>query len=137
LRGRSAPGAAPLPGRCVAGCGSRSTGGRRLESSWSNGRPAYRCRHGCTSATRPNPTRAQNAYIREDRITPHLAALAILFASHEYVPGRPGQVSQITSPARAAALIDHLRSSGRTLTYGSQNRTLRTDTEDAATVAVG
>ena len=29
--------------------------GRRLESSWSNGRPAYRCRHGYTSATSPQP----------------------------------------------------------------------------------
>jgi site-specific DNA recombinase len=28
---------------------------RRLESAWSNGRPAYRCRHGYTSATRPTP----------------------------------------------------------------------------------
>jgi hypothetical protein len=25
--------------------------GRRLESAWSNGKPAYRCRHGYTSAT--------------------------------------------------------------------------------------
>ena len=28
--------------------------GRRLESAWSNGRPAYRCRHGHTSATCPD-----------------------------------------------------------------------------------
>src|SRR6266516_3826810 len=35
-------------------CGSC---GRRLESSWSNGRPAYRCRHGHTSAARPGPAR--------------------------------------------------------------------------------
>ena len=31
--------------------------GRRLESAWSNGKPAYRCRHGYTSATRPEPGR--------------------------------------------------------------------------------
>ena len=31
--------------------------GRRLESAWSNGRPAYRCRHGHASATRPEPGR--------------------------------------------------------------------------------
>jgi len=30
-----------------------------------------------------------------------------------------------------------LRSSGRTLTYDPQNRTLQADTEDAVTVAVG
>jgi hypothetical protein len=78
-----------------------------------------------------------NVYVREDQIGPHLAALAILLAGQEYVPGHPSQASQITSPAQAAALIDHLRSSGRTLTYDPQNRTLRADTDDAATVAVG
>src|SRR5216683_7310839 len=31
--------------------------GRRLESAWSNGKPAYRCRHGYTSATSPDPRR--------------------------------------------------------------------------------
>jgi site-specific DNA recombinase len=29
--------------------------GRRLESAWSNGKPAYRCRHGHTSAASPDP----------------------------------------------------------------------------------
>ena len=50
----------------------------RLESAWSNGKPAYRCRHGYTSATRPDRRRPKNTYIREDRILPHLAAIAIL-----------------------------------------------------------
>jgi hypothetical protein len=40
--------------------------------------PAYRCRHGYTSATRQDPARPDNTYICEDRILPHLAALAIL-----------------------------------------------------------
>jgi len=52
-------------------------------------------------------------------------------------PGHPGRASQITGPAQAAVLIDHLRSSGRTLTYHPQHRTLRADAEDAMTVAVG
>ena len=34
--------------------------GRRLESAWSNGKPAYRCRHGYASATRPGPGRPNN-----------------------------------------------------------------------------
>ena len=38
--------------------------GRRLESAWSNGKPAYRCRHGHTTATRPEPGRPKNTYIR-------------------------------------------------------------------------
>jgi len=54
---------------------------RRLESAWSNGRPAYQCRHAYTSATRSDSTRAKNTYIREDQILPHLAALAILLAT--------------------------------------------------------
>jgi site-specific DNA recombinase len=118
----------------LAGLICCGTCGRRLESSWSNGRPAYRCRHGYTSATLPDPTRVKNVYIREDQITPHLAALAILLASHEHAPGL---ASQVTGPARAAELIDHLRSTGRTLTYDPQLRTLRADTEDSVAVTVG
>jgi hypothetical protein len=38
----------------LAGLIRCGTCGRRLESSWSNGHPAYRCRHGYTSATRPD-----------------------------------------------------------------------------------
>ena len=49
--------------------------GRRMESAWSNGKPAYRCRHGHTTASRRCPGRLKNAYIREDRILPHLPAL--------------------------------------------------------------
>ena len=44
--------------------------GRRLESAWSNGKPAYRCRHGYTSAARPEPGRPKNTYVREDQILP-------------------------------------------------------------------
>jgi hypothetical protein len=37
--------------------------GRRLESAWSNGKPAYQCRHGHTSATSPDPRRPKNTYV--------------------------------------------------------------------------
>jgi hypothetical protein len=49
-----------------------------MESAWSNGKPAYRCRHGHTTASTPDPGRPKNAYIREDRILPHLPALHLL-----------------------------------------------------------
>jgi site-specific DNA recombinase len=49
--------------------------GRRMESAWSNGKPAYRCRHGHTTASKPGPDRVKNAYLREDRILPHLPVL--------------------------------------------------------------
>jgi len=66
--------------------------GRRPESAWSNGKPAYRCRHGHTSATRARPGRPGNTYVREDHILPHLAVIAMLLA------GPPA-----TLPARTAA----------------------------------
>ena len=46
-----------------------------MESAWSNGKPAYRCRHGHTTAVKPDPGRPKNANVREDRILPHLPAL--------------------------------------------------------------
>jgi site-specific DNA recombinase len=42
--------------------------GRRLESSWSHGRPAYRCQHGHSSAQPRGPDRLQNVYVREDTV---------------------------------------------------------------------
>ena len=122
----------------LAGLICCATCGRRLESAWSNGRPAYRCRHGYTSATQPDPTRAKNTYVREDQITPHLAALAVLLDGQEHIhTHHDHQPGQVTAPARAAELIDDLRSTGRTLTYDPRCRTLRTDTEDAIAVTIG
>jgi site-specific DNA recombinase len=89
--------------------------GRRLESTWSNGKPAYRCRHGYTSATRREPGRPKNTYIREDQILPHLAAIAILLAGSSQAKGTG--TAQVTIPAETAALIDQLRASQVVLTY--------------------
>jgi hypothetical protein len=55
--------------------------GRRMESAWSNGKPAYRCRHGHTSAMAPDPARPKNTYIREDKLLPHLPALHLLLTT--------------------------------------------------------
>jgi hypothetical protein len=52
--------------------------GRRMESAWSNGKAAYRCRHGHTTAAMPDPGRPKNAYVREDRILPQLPAVYLL-----------------------------------------------------------
>ena len=109
--------------------------GRRLESAWSNGRPAYRCRHGHPSAARPDPGRPKNTYVREDQILPHLAALAILLASGGQ-PGGNGTV-QVTAPAETAGLIDWLRTSGAVLTYDPETRTIRTSGSDPVAVTAG
>jgi len=112
--------------------------GRRLESAWSNGKPAYRCRHGYTSATRPNPGRPRNLYIREDTIMPRLAALAILHAGGASQPaGRNGSQAVITAPDHAAGLIDHLQATGVSLIYDPATHALRTDTQDAIPISVG
>ncbi len=110
--------------------------GRRLESAWSNHRPAYRCRHGYTSATRPDCARPKNTYVREDQILPHPAALAILHADQGQAAARTGIVG-VTAPDRTAELIDHLRAAGVTLIYDPGKRTLRTDTDDSIAVTIG
>ena len=46
------------------------------------------------------------------------------------------RATQVTSPAQAAQLIDHLRAGRVTLTYDPGTRTLSTDTEDAVAVTV-
>jgi hypothetical protein len=106
--------------------------GRRLESAWSNGKPAYRCRHGYTSAAVPDTTRPKNTYVREDQIMPHLAALAIL-------AGKPacGSRARLTGPAGTAALIDQLRADRTVLTYDPASRTLSAGGHDAPSVAIG
>jgi len=112
--------------------------GRRLESAWSNGKPAYRCRHGYTSATRPGPGRPKNTYVREDQILPRLAALAILQSEGSHPPrGRKPASAQVTAPAQAAELIDGLRAADVTLIYDLATRALRTDTRNSLAVTVG
>jgi site-specific DNA recombinase len=112
--------------------------GRRLESAWSNSKPAYRCRHGHTSATRPEPGRPPNTYVREDQIMPHLAAIAILLADPARKAARGNRgLAQLTGPDGTAALIDQLRAGGVLLTYDPDDRTLRTGGRDALSVAIG
>jgi hypothetical protein len=73
------------------------TCGRRMESSWSNGKAAYRCRHGHTSAAVPDPGHPKNAYIREDRALPHLPALHLLLTRAEPLRAGGGPAAALTS----------------------------------------
>jgi site-specific DNA recombinase len=59
-----------------------------MESAWSNRGPAYRCRHGHTTASSPDSGRPKNAYIREDRIVPHLPAVHALLTGTDLAGGR-------------------------------------------------
>jgi hypothetical protein len=112
--------------------------GRRLESAWSNGKPAYRCRHGHISATSPDSRRPGNTYIREDQILPHLAAISILLAGSTGTPGRGScGAAPVTGPADTAGLIDQMRADGLVLTYDPDDQTLRAGSQDTPPVTIG
>ncbi|TDD65423.1 recombinase family protein [Actinomadura darangshiensis] len=116
-------GAAARPDRCYLLAGLLRCGvcGRRLESCWANNRAAYRCRHGHSSASRSDPDRPKNLYIREDRILPHLPALHVLLT------GPTGAAPDGASPD-PKEVIGHLRSCKITLIYEPEDRTLWTST---------
>lgn len=113
--------------------------GRRMESAWSNGKAAYRCRHGHTSATPPDPDRPRNAYVREDRIVPQLPALHLLLTGAD--PGarrrrRTRRGMDVPPPVRAEDVIRYLREHRITLTYDPVTGTLRAGTSDDAKTTV-
>ena len=88
--------------------------GRRMESAWSNGKAAYRCRHGRTSAMAPNPSRPKNTYVREDKLMPHLSALYLLLTSGAVRARRRTRagvdVKGTVSPARCSGTCASARS---------------------------
>ena len=133
------PSASPCqPSRSASAMRACGRCGRRLESAWSYGRPAYRCRHGYSSATVPDPARPKNAYVREDQILPHLAAIAILLAASAGISGpESGRPAQVTGPADGVVLIDRLRADGVVLTYDPDDRTLHVGGHDAPPVVIG
>ena len=107
--------------------------GRRMESAWSNGKPAYRCRHGHTTASRHGPGQLKNAYLREDRVLPHLPALYLLLtrpaAGQRRRTRRGIDVRHQASPEDA---IGYLRERQITLTYDPGSGTLDAGTAEAA-----
>jgi hypothetical protein len=102
-----------------------------MESAWSNGRPAYRCRHGHNSAAKPDPGRPKKAYVREDRILPHLPALHLLLSGAPSAEGRRRRTrrgADVRFQASAGDIISYLRERQVTLTYDPATSTLRTGT---------
>ena len=93
--------------------------GRRAESCWSNGRPGYRCRHGHSSASAPDPGRPKNLYIREGSILPHLAGLYVLLTGAAPAARRRRRTRRGADvrPANDEAAIGYLRARHITLTY--------------------
>ena len=92
--------------------------GRRMESAWSNGKPAYRCRHGHTSAMAPDPARPKNTYIREDKLLPHLPALHLLLTTPAVRARRRTRAgADVTGAANPGEVIGYLREHKITLTW--------------------
>jgi site-specific DNA recombinase len=105
--------------------------GRRMESAWSNGKAAYRCRHGHTSAAPSDRGRPKNAHIREDRILPHLPALFLLLTGTKPTDGRRRRTRRGADArpwAGAEDVIGYLRDRRITLTYNPAEGTLQADT---------
>ena len=112
--------------------------GRQMESAWSNGRPAYRCRHGRTSAMAPDPARPRNTYVREYKLLPHLPALHLLLttpATRVRCRTRAGaDVKPAVSPGE---VIGYLREHEITLTWNPASAALQArGTETAKTVTI-
>jgi hypothetical protein len=108
--------------------------GRRMESAWSNGKPAYRCRHGHTTASTPGPGRAKNAYIREDRILPHLPALHLRLTGYATPQRRQRTRRGLDVRHRASPedVIRYLRERQITLTYAPASGALIAGTAETA-----
>jgi DNA invertase Pin-like site-specific DNA recombinase len=120
----------------LAGLLACGTCGRRMESAWSNGKPAYRCRHGHTSAVPPNPERPKNAYVREDRLLPRLPGLYLLLtgteSAGEHRRRRTRRGADVRRPASEHDVIGYLRAHGITLTYDQAAGTLQAGTAATA-----
>jgi site-specific DNA recombinase len=109
--------------------------GRRMESAWSNGKPAYRCRHGRTTASAPGPGQPKKAHVREDVIMARLPALHVLLTGVGGTEGQRRRRTRRGTDARCQAtpedVIAYLRERELALTYDPAARTLHAGTGDA------
>jgi site-specific DNA recombinase len=116
------------------------TCGRRMESSWSNGKAAYRCRHGHTSAAASGPGHPKNAYMREDRALPHLPALQLLLTRAEPLPARRRRTRRgvdVRSALSPQNVVRFLRENEVALVYDQTTGTLQAGTSGVAKTIAG
>ena len=111
---------------------------RRMESAWSSGRAAYRCRHGHTSAIAPDPARPKNTYVREDKLLPHLPALHLQLTSPAVRARRRTRVgADVRTDVSPGEVIGYLREHEITLTWDPAAAALKARTaQTAKTVTV-
>jgi site-specific DNA recombinase len=122
----------------LAGLLSCGVCGRRMESAWSNGKPAYRCRHGRTSAMAPDPAHAKNTYVREDKLLPHLPALHQLLTTPAVRARRRTRGgADVRDTASPQDVIGYLREQQVTLTWDPATAAVQARvSETAKTVTV-
>jgi site-specific DNA recombinase len=100
--------------------------GRRMESAWSNGKAAYRCRHGRTSAMAPDPARPKNTYVREDNLLPHLQALHLLLTTPAVRARRRTRAgADVRDTASPGDVIAYLREHEIALTWNPAAATVK------------
>ena len=125
-------GEAPVPAVRAAGLRRRAGGGWNRRGRTAN--PPTGAATATPPPARPSLERPKNAYVREDRILPHLPALHLLLdrpGRTDAAGGAPG--AEPTSGTRPAEdVIAYLREQQITLTYDPAAGTLRADTGDAA-----
>jgi hypothetical protein len=120
--------------------------GRRMEGAWSHGNPAYRCRHGRTTATAPDGS--VNTFIRERDL---LARFPLLHTRLEPTranvrtttpaTGRTTRASTNTAITTTTTpdpeeVIDYLRRRALVLSYDPRTRTLEANSTPPARVTV-
>jgi hypothetical protein len=111
-----------------------------MESPWSNAKPAYRCRHGHTSAAAPDPGRAKNAYIREDRLLPQLPPLHLLLTGSAPAAGRRRRTrrgADAKPPVSPEDVVGFLRERGIILTRDRAASVLKADAAEATETFTG
>ena len=98
-------------------------------------RPAYRCRHGRTSAAPPDPGGPKYAFVREDRILPHLPALHSLLTRADPAARRRRTRRGIDTRCQASPedVTGYLREQQIALTYDATVGTLHAAAGQAAT----
>jgi site-specific DNA recombinase len=103
-----------------------------MESAWSNGKPAYRCRHGRTSAMAPDPARPKNTYIREDKLLPHLPAPHLLLTTPATRARRRTRAGTDLRTATASTVLTYLRTHEIALTWDPAATTLQARAPETA-----
>jgi DNA invertase Pin-like site-specific DNA recombinase len=132
-----APQAEPVVRRyLLAGLLNCGLCGRRMESAWSNGKAAYRCLHGHTSAMAPDPARPKNTYIREDKLLPHLPALHLLLSSPATRARRRTRAgADVRTPVSPGEVIAYLREHRISLLWNPADATLQARAPQTAKTA--